>query len=145
MRFIILLLARWTCPNNRPTYPTYLMCRIGTAKFFTLLLLLYHTSVKLPEEEAGHIGIWGQRHRRYLKTHRKALYTSLLTSGKLNSYLVDIDHQAEEMFLWLVKQFSEYEGVTECLKTDNQMEWVARINNIRSRATEIVNNDLIYN
>lgn len=105
----------------------------------------YLPCLKLPEEEAGHIGIWGQRHRRYLKTHRKALYTSLLTSGKLNSYLVDIDHQAEEMFLRLVKQFSEYEGVTECLKTDNQMEWVARINNIRSRATEIVNNDLIYN
>ena len=105
----------------------------------------YLPCLKLPEETEVHIGIWGQRHRRYLKTHRKALYTSLLTSGKLNDYLADIDHQAKEMFLRLVKQFSEYEGVTECLKADNQMEWVTRINSIRSRATEIVNNDLIYN
>ena len=105
----------------------------------------YLPCLKLPEEPEVHIGIWGQRHRRYLKSHRRALYTSLLTSGKLNSYLADIDQQAKEMFLRLVKQFSEYDGVTECLKADNQMEWVARINCIRSRATEIVNNDLIYN
>lgn len=73
------------------------------------------------------------------------LYTNLLTSGKLNSYLADIDKQAEDMFLRLVEQIANREGVTEQLKADNQMEWVARMNNIRSRATEIVNHDIIYN
>ena len=104
----------------------------------------YLPCLKLPEKEAVHIGIWGQRHRRYLKANRRALYTSLLTSGKLNSYLADIDRQAEAMFLRLVKQMAEAEGVTEQLKADNQMAWVGRMNNIRSRAMEMVNNDLIY-
>lgn len=99
----------------------------------------------LPTEEEKSIGIWGQRHLRYLKTHRKITYINLLTSGKLNSYLADIDEQAEYMFSRLVKHMSEREGVTEKLKAENQMEWVGRMNNIRSRATEIVNNDLIYN
>ena len=98
----------------------------------------------LPTEEEKSIGIWGQRHLRYLKTHRKITYTNLLTSGKLNSYLADINEQAEDMFSRLVKQMAEREGVTEKLKAENQMEWVGRMNNIRSRATEIVNNDLIY-
>ena len=88
--------------------------------------------------------MWGQRHRRYLKEHRRAGYATLLTSGKLNGYLADIDRQAEEMFLRLVKQLAEAEGVTEQLKADNQMEWVGRMNNIRSRAMEMVNNNLIY-
>ena len=88
--------------------------------------------------------MWGQRHWRYLKEHRRATYAALLTSGKLNSYLADIDRQAEEMFLRLVKQMAEAEGVTEQLKADNQMAWVGRMNNIRSRAMEMVNNDLIY-
>ena len=87
----------------------------------------------------------GQRHLRHLKQNRRVLYTNLLTSGKLNSYLADIDKQAEEMFSRLVKQMAECEGATEQLKADNQMEWVARMNNIRSRATEIVNHDIIYN
>lgn len=100
--------------------------------------------LKLPEEEQQPIGVWGQRHRRYLKEHRRATYTTLLTSGKLNSYLVVIDRQAEEMFSRLVKQMAEAEGVTEQLKADNQMEWVGRMNNIRSRAMEIVNSELIY-
>lgn len=100
--------------------------------------------LELPEEEQQPIGVWGQRHRRYLKEHRRATYATLLTSGKLNSYLADIDRQAAEMFLRLVKQMVEAEGVTEKLKADNQMEWVRRMNNIRSRAMEIVNNDLIY-
>ena len=100
--------------------------------------------LKLPEEEQQPIGVWGQRHRRYLKEHRRATYATLLTSGRLNSYLADIDRQAEEMFLRLVKQMAEAEGVTEQLKADNQMEWVGRMNNIRSRAMEMVNNDLIY-
>ena len=104
----------------------------------------YLPCLKLPEEPEVYIGIWGQRHRYYLKTHRKVLYTSLLTSGKLNSHLADIDRQAEEMFSRLVKQMAEAEDVTEQLKADNQMEWVGRMNNIRSRAMEIVNSELIY-
>lgn len=100
--------------------------------------------LKLPEEEQPPIGVWGQRHRRYLKEHRRATYTALLASGKLNSYLADIDRQAEELFSRLVKQMAEAEGVTEQLKADNQMEWVGRMNNIRSRAMEIVSNELIY-
>ena len=100
--------------------------------------------LKLPEEEQQPIGVWGQRHRRYLKEHHRATYATLLTGGKLNGYLADIDRQAEEMFSRLVKQMAEAEGVTEQLKADNQMEWVDRMNNIRSRAMEIVNTELIY-
>ena len=100
--------------------------------------------LKLPEEEQQPIGVWGQRHRRYLKEHRRATYTALLASGKLNSYLVGIDRQAEGMFLRLVKQMAEVEGVTEQLKADTQMEWAGRMNNIRNRAMEIVNTELIY-
>ena len=104
----------------------------------------YIPCLKLPEEEQQPIGVWGQRHLRYIKQNRRALYLNLLTSGKLNGYLADIDKQAEDMLSRLVKQMAEREGVTEKLKSDNQMEWVGRINNIRSRATEIVNKDLIY-
>ena len=104
----------------------------------------YIPCLKLPEEEQQPIGVWGQRHLRYIKQNRKALYLNLLTSGKLNGYLADLDKQAEEMFSQLVKQMAEREGVTEQLKADNQMEWVARMNNIRNRATEIVNKDIIY-
>ena len=100
--------------------------------------------LKLPEEEQQPIGVWGQRHRRYLKEHRRATYTTLLTSGKLNSYLANIDRQAEEMFLRLVKQMAEAEGVTETLKAADPMEWVGRMNNIRNKAMEIVNRELIY-
>ena len=105
----------------------------------------YIPCLELPaEKEERHIGVWGQRHRRYLKSHRRALYTSLLTSGKLNSYLADINRQAEELFSRLVKQMAGAEGVTEQLKADNQMEWVGGMNNIRNRAMEIVNSELIY-
>lgn len=104
----------------------------------------YIPCLKLPEEEQHPIGVWGQRHLRYIRQHRKVLYINLLTSGKLNGYLVDIDKQAEKMFSRLVKQMAEREGATEALKAENQMEWVGRMNNIRSKATEIVNNDLIY-
>ena len=90
------------------------------------------------EKENKPIGVWGQRHLHYLKQHRKVLYTNLLTSGKLNSYLADIDKQAEDMFLRLIEQIANREGVTEQLKAENQMEWVCRMNNIRSRAMEIV-------
>ena len=104
----------------------------------------YIPCLKLPEEEQKHIGVWGQRHLRYIKQDRKVLYLNLLTSGKLNGYLADLDKHAEEMFSRLVKQMAEHEGVTEQLKADNQMEWVARMNNIRNRAIETVNIDLIY-
>ena len=104
----------------------------------------YLPDLALPAEEQQPIGIWGQRHLRHIKQNRRVLYTNLLTSGKLNSYLADINRQAEEMFSRLVKQMAEREGVTEQPKVDNQMAWVGRMNNIRSRATEIVNHDIIY-
>ena len=91
------------------------------------------------------IGVWGQRHLRHIKQYHKVRYVNLLTSGKLNGYLSDIDKRAENMLFRLVKQMAEREGVTEQFKADNQIEWVARMNNIRSRATEIVNHDIIYN
>lgn len=90
------------------------------------------------------IGIWGQWHARYLKQHHKILYYNLLTSGKLNAHLAEIDRQAEEMFSRLVKQIAERDGVTEQLKTQNQMEWVSRMNNIRNRAIEVVNMDIVF-
>ena len=97
-----------------------------------------------PEEEQKPIGIWGQRHLRYLKEHRRVRYANLLTIGKLNDYLADLNEQAEAMFSRLVKQLSEKEGITEALKAENQMLWVQRMNNIRSAAMESVANDLIY-
>mgnify|MGYP002553897550 FL=1 len=104
----------------------------------------YLPCLKLPEEEQAHIGIWGQRHLRYLKKHHRVCYANLLTSGKLNSYLTDIDKQAEKMYFRLVKQMAEREGVTELLKAKDQMEWIRRMNSIRSRVAEIVYTDLIY-
>ena len=104
----------------------------------------YLPCLKLPEEEEQPIGIWGQRHSRYLKENRKVLYADLLTSGKLNGYLADIDRQAEEMFSRLVKQMAKAEGITEKLKADDMMSWVGRMNGVRSRAAEIVNAELIF-
>ena len=104
----------------------------------------YLPCLKLPEEGVVHIGIWGQWHRRYLKNHHRVRYINLLTSGKLNSYLADIDRQAEEMFSRLAKQLSEKEGVTEALKAEKQMLWVQKMNSIRNAAMEIISNDLIY-
>ena len=104
----------------------------------------YLPCLKLPKEESRHIGIWGQRHLRYLKQHRKVLYSELLISGKLNSYIADINEHAKEMFSRLVKQLSEKEGVTEALKAENQMLWVQRMNHIRSAAMENVSSELIY-
>ena len=111
---------------------------------YTLQGDYYLPDLALPAAEQQPIGIWGQRHLRHIKQNRRVLYANLLTSGKLNSYLADIDKQAEEMFSRLVKQMAEREGVTEQLKVDNQMAWVGRMNNIRSRATEVVNTDFIY-
>ena len=100
--------------------------------------------LELPQEEQQPIGVWGQRHWRYLKEHRRATYATLLTGGKLNGYLADIDRQAEEMFSRLVKQLTEKEGVTETLKAENQMLWVQKMNNLKNAAMEIVSNELIY-
>ncbi len=104
----------------------------------------YIPYLTVPDQEERPIGIWGQRHLRYIKTERKALYTELLTSGRLNTYLADIDKQAEEEMLLLTKQIAEREGITEQLKAQDQMMWVQRMNNIRDRAMEIVNHNLIY-
>ena len=103
----------------------------------------YIPCLTVPAQEERPIGIWGQRHLRYIKTERKVLYTELLTSGRLNAYLADINEQAEEQMLLLTKQMAEREGVTEQLKAQDQMLWVQRMNNIRDRAMEIVNHDLI--
>lgn len=111
---------------------------------YTLQGDYYLPNIVLPAEGNKPIGIWGQRHKRYLQEHKRVAYTTLLTKGKLNSYLSDINEQAEDMFFRLVKQMIEREDVTEQLKTKNQIECVARMNNIRSRAAEIVNHDLIY-
>lgn len=97
-----------------------------------------------PEQEQEPIGIWGQRHLRYLKEHRRVRYANLLTSGELNAHLADIDRQAEELFLRLAKQMAEAEGITEKLKASDQMEWVRQMNSIRNRAMEIVNAELIF-
>lgn len=99
----------------------------------------------LPEQPKVEIGIWGKRHLHYIKQHHSIRYTNLLTSCKLSAYLADIDTEATEMFDMLVQQFAEREGVTEQLKADNQIMWIRRMNNIRNRATEIVNDSIIYN
>ena len=104
----------------------------------------YLPCLSLPEEEQKPVGIWGQRHLRYIKEYKRAFYTKLLTSCKLNSYLADIDKQSEEMFSRLVKQLAEQENVTEKLKAESQMLWVQKMNSIHNRATEIVNTEVIY-
>ena len=96
-----------------------------------------------PEEEQP-IGVWGQRHLRYLKEHRRVRYANLLTSGELNAHLADVDRQAEELFLRLVKQMADAEGITEMLKANDQMEWVGRMNSCRNRASETVYHQVIY-
>ena len=104
----------------------------------------YLPCLKLPEEEQVHIGIWGQRHLNYLRQNKRVLLSSLQISGQLNSYLADIDRQAEEMFERLTRQMAIAEGVTEQLKADNQMAWVGKMNCIRNRAAEIINTEIIY-
>ena len=96
-----------------------------------------------PEEDQP-IGVWGQRHLRYLKEHRRVRYANLLTSGELNAHLADVDRQAEELFLRLVKQMADAEGITETLKANDQMEWVGRMNSCRDRASETVYHQVIY-
>ena len=105
----------------------------------------YLPNLKLPEEEKqANIGVWGMRHQRFLKENNRVLYANLMTSGKLVTYLDDIERQATTMFLRLVKELAEKENVTEELKATDQMLWVRKMNNIRNRATEIVNAELIY-
>jgi len=104
----------------------------------------YLPCLNLPESDDRPIGIWGQRRRRYLKEKHRILYYNLLTRGKLHEHLADINEEAEEMFTRLVQQLSEKEGVTEQLKAENQMLWVAKMNSIRNRVTEIVMNEYIY-
>lgn len=104
----------------------------------------YLPNLTLPAEENRNIGIWGQRHLRYIRRYRKVFYTNLLTSGKLNSYLADIDKQAERMFSRLVEQIAEREGITEALQAEHPMEWISRMNALRESAAEIVNAEVIF-
>ena len=101
-------------------------------------------NLTLPPEEERHIGVWAQRRLRYLKQHHKILYYNLLTSGKLRFHLADVEKEAQSLFLRLVKEYAEREGVTEQLKAENPTEWVQKMNNIRSRAAETVYADLIF-
>ena len=101
-------------------------------------------NLKVSPEKEIEIGVWGQRYRRYLKQYHKIRYYNLLTSGTLNGHLAEVDQQAERMFQLLVSVLSKQENVTEELKAKRPMEWVQKMNSIRNRATEIVNNELIY-
>ena len=104
----------------------------------------YIPCLVLDEEDTQPIGMWGRKHLRYIKEHRRALFTTLLISGKLNSHLAEIDQRASEMFDLLIKQLVEKEGITQQLKTTDQMAWMGAMNNIRNRAEEIVNTEVIY-
>lgn len=105
----------------------------------------YIPCMELPtEKEKWHIGVWGQRHLRYIREHKKVFYTNLLISGKLQSHLADVEEQAQELFACLMKHRAEREGITEKLKADNQMEWVGRMNTLRSAVTETVNAEVIF-
>ena len=104
----------------------------------------YLPDLTLPAEEERPIGVWVQRHRQYLKQHHKILYYNLLTSGKLRSHLADMEKEAQSLFLRLVKEYAEQEGLTEQMKAENQMEWVQRMNNIRERVNEVVNTEMIF-
>ena len=98
----------------------------------------------LPEEEQRFIGVWGQRHLRYLKEYRRSVYLNLLTSGRLNSYLADIEEQAQERFERIVEQMKQAHGITERLKADDTLKWIGRMSNIQTCAREIVDNEMIY-
>ncbi len=98
----------------------------------------------LPAEKEQPIGLWGQRHLRYLKEYRRVTYLNLLTSGRLNTYLAEIDKQAEELFFRLVEQMKQAQDITERLKEENGLEWTGRLNNIRACAREIVEEEIIY-
>ena len=111
---------------------------------YTLQGDYYLPDLALPTEEQANIGVWGMRHKRFLKENHRVVYANLMTSGKLTAYLDEVEQQATAVFLRLVKELSEKENVTENLKATDQMAWVQKMNNIRNRATEIVNDELIY-
>lgn len=98
----------------------------------------------LPAEKEHHIGVWGQRHLRYLKEYRRVTYLNLLTSGRLNTYLAEIDKQAEELFFRLIEQMKQAQDITERLKEENALEWVQRMNNIMACVREVVEKEIIY-
>ncbi len=104
----------------------------------------YIPCLTLPTEEEKPIGIYGQRHLRYLKEYHRATYTNLLTSGKVNGYLAEIDEQAKDMFFRLIKEYADRQGVIEQLKADKPLEWVQKMNNIRNAVEEVINTELIY-
>lgn len=104
----------------------------------------YFPCLTAPSEKEQPVGIWGQRHLRYIREYRKARYTSLLLGGSLHSYLADIDQQAQEMLDTIVEQMAQAQGVTEAMKATGQMVWAGRMNNIRSAATEVVDTEIIY-
>lgn len=115
----------------------------GNGLWYERLGDYYLPCLSLPEDEGRPIGLWGQRHLRYIREYHKALYTSLQLSGKLNSYLADIDQQAQECLDTIIPQMAQTQGVTEALKAADPLAWVGRMNNIRSAATEIVNAEII--
>jgi len=104
----------------------------------------YLPDLALTAEKEKPIGIWGQRHLQYLKEHKRLVYLNLLTSGRLNEYLVSIDEQAEDMFSRLVKEYADRQGVTERLKEENQLEWIGRMGNIRACAREVVEREIVF-
>lgn len=112
---------------------------------YTLCGDYYLPNLIPPQTEEKEIGIWGMRHLRYIKRYKKVRYTNLLTAGKLNTYLAEIDERAQNVKDAFVKQMVEHEDVNEMLKEQNQMEWVQKMNNIRNRAEEIINNEIIFN
>lgn len=105
----------------------------------------YLPDLALPAEKEKPIGIWGRKHLHYLKEHKRLVYSNLLTSGRLNEYLVSVNEQAEDMFSRLVKEYADRQGVTERLKVEDALEWTGRMNNIRACAMELVNEEIIYN
>ena len=104
----------------------------------------YLPELALPPEEEKPIGIWGQRHLRYLKEHKQLVYINLLTSGRLNEYLASVNEQVEDLFSRLVREYAERQGVTERLKEENQLLWVKKMNNIRACVREVVESEIIY-
>lgn len=111
---------------------------------YTLQGDYYLPDLVLPVKETKSISVWGQRHKRYLKEHKRVTYANLLTSGELNSYLADIDEQAQERFEVLIEQMKQAQGITEQLKAENVWEWVRRLNNIQACAMEIVNKEIVF-
>lgn len=116
----------------------------GNGLWYELQGEYYLPCLTLPPEEEMIIGIWGQRHLRYLKEYHRITYTNLLTSGRLNAYLAEVDEQAKDMFLRLAKEYADRQGVTEQLKVDKPLEWVQKMNNIRNAVEEVINEELVY-